>query len=161
MSFSFTNQFMKTVLICPGPHKTATTAFQKILAKNKKKLELNSLTYFPGGSNHTKFFYAFFQDIKSHHLYNRFENAQKGTDYWQEYVKESINNARGKFIIVSSEDLSLLKPSEVKNMKNFLLKNCNVDNIYVCITLRNPFEYINSFISQFVGRIYEVLRACL
>ena len=141
---------MKTVLICPGPHKTATTAFQKILSKNKKKLELNSISYFPGGPNHTKFFYAFFRDIKSHHLFHRFENAQKGTDYWQKYVKESINNASGKFIIVSSEDLSLLKCSEVKDMKKFLLEYCNVDNIYACITLRNPFEYINSFISQFV-----------
>ena len=141
---------MKTVLICPGPHKTATTALQKVLSRNKKKLKVNSISYFPGGSNHTKFFYAFFSDIKSHHLYDRYENAQKGSDYWQKYVKNSINSTTEKFIIVSAEDLSLLKYAEVKNMKSFLLEDCNVDYVYACITLRNPFEYINSFISQFV-----------
>ena len=139
---------MKKVIICPGPHKTGTTSFQKFINIRKKNLADKNVYLLPGGSNDTKFFFAFCPDIKAHHMYTRYENARKGPQFWKQYILNFSKTFDHGHLLVSAEDLSLLRREELNDMRAFLLDVCEFDEVIVAITLRNPFDYVNSFIIQ-------------
>ena len=139
---------MKKVIICPGPHKTGTTSFQKFINTRKKILKAQNINLLPGGRNDTKFFFAFCQDIKAHHMYSRYENARKGSMFWKQYILDFSETFDQGYLLVSAEDLSLLRKEELSDMRSFLLDVCKFDEVIIALTLRNPFDYINSYIIQ-------------
>ncbi|NEX19401.1 hypothetical protein G3480_03565 [Thiorhodococcus mannitoliphagus] len=173
-----------------GLHKTATTSIQNDLANNPRTIE-NHQTYFPTfdvngviHSNHSHALYSFFCDSPTDYVLNR--NARLTTD---EIVAQNastrnqldtwinkIKVLQNPTLILSGEDLSFMRASEIQRLHRFFLEHPVADfEIRAIAFTRHTVTFcssavqerikggatFNAAVSQFVGDSSQLFRSRL
>lgn len=104
---------------------------------------------FPG-KNHSEFYRAFTDTPDSFHRYyrswNRAPNQHRLIDRLRQYFSENSSTDH----LVSSEDICLLSATALRNLKTFLTQECNFSTVAVVCFLREPLDYLNSSLQQYI-----------
>jgi hypothetical protein len=161
---------IKTVFLHIGVHKTGSTSIQESLGKIRDVLISHGYLYpvfdIDGTTinNHSiPLFSLFSKNPQSYH-----PNISRGYDsmdkiqilhesYKTQFVRQ-LERFEGENLIISGEDISVLDPEGIENLKNYLIQSTNAEvAIKVILFCRNPITYARSHIQQCVkgGSVLE------
>jgi hypothetical protein len=131
-----------------GLHKTGSTSIQSALHSFKKNdiktLDLNI-------SNHSIPLYTIFSSKRyDYHIWKakgfKKDDIDKIKLKYLDRLENQLSNLNNESLIISGEDLSILKASEVESMYKFFLK-FNIDVKVICY-VRDPVKFIVSGIQE-------------
>lgn len=162
---------IKTVFLHIGVHKTGSTSIQESLGKLRDILISHGYLYpsfeIDGTmiNNHSIPFFSIF--TKSPELYH--PNVSRGYDsmdkiqilheQYKIQLIQQLENFKGENLIISGEDISVLDPDSIRDLKEYLFQVTNTE-VAIKITLfcRNPITYARSHIQEIVkgGQVLEV-----
>lgn len=140
---------MRRIVLHVGTHKTGSTSIQKTLAHFRAELERVGIDLYPG-SNHTDFYRAFTDTPQSFHQYYRGWRQRMRAESTRARIRRQMMTAPESIHLVSAEDISLLTVAGLRALYNFLRDDCDIDEIVVVCLLREPLDYLNSSLQQFV-----------
>lgn len=140
---------MKRVLLHVGAHKTGSTSIQKTLNHFREPLAQQGVALY-AGSNHTQFYRAFSDCIESFHQFYRGWRGKARQAESRREIKAHFQLSSANTHLVSAEDISLLSEQGLHNLNHFLRRECGVDEVVVVCLLREPLDYLNSSIQQFI-----------
>jgi hypothetical protein len=133
-----------------GPHKTGTTAIQRMADENRAALARHGIFY-PSGRWHGQLGSCFAQN-KVAYVYNRHSGFtdlaainQSDTAYKTRLLGE-LEESDCQDAVFSYEGLIDLRPDEVRELTNFLRDRC--DDIRIVAYCRHPLSFAPSEISQ-------------
>ena len=140
---------MSRIILHVGTHKTGSTSIQRTLNKNRSHLLKLGVTLFEG-SNHSKLHRCFTDSPESFHRYYRSWNRNADQARIKQELKKHFLSKRDTIHLISSEDLSLLSEQSLSDLRDFLLKDCKISEITVVCFMRNPLDYLNSSLQQYI-----------
>jgi len=148
------NNHIKNIYLHIGTLKTATSSIQDTLYANRELLELNNYFYskaFP--KNHSTIFQRLFSDTASKsHTSIKFgldaEKIELINNGYIETIRQEIGSTGCNNVIYSAELISTFTMQELEKLKEFFNNLVPMANIHVLISIRNPIDYINSFVQQ-------------
>jgi hypothetical protein len=148
------NNHIKNIYLHIGTLKTATSSIQDTLYANRESLEKNNYFYsklFP--KNHSITFQRLFSDTadESHSSIKLGLDAEKIESINSENIetiRQEISKTNCSNVIYSAEVISTFTMQELEKVKNFFNNLVPAANIHVLISIRNPIDYINSFVQQ-------------
>ena len=140
---------MSEVILHVGTHKTGSTSIQKTLNEYSVSLEESGIIS-PKNSRYLDFYRAFTDHPESfHHYYRNWDNKAK-SDKCRNVIKKTLTKGKDATYIFSSEDISLLSEDALSRLNDFLLDDCGCSKVRVICYMRNPLDYLNSSIQEFV-----------
>ena len=148
------NNHIKNIYLHIGTLKTATSSIQDTLYANRELLEQNNYFYskiFP--KNHSTIFQRLFSDTANEsHTSIKFgldaEKIELINNRYIETIRQEISNTSCSNVIYSAELISTFTMQELEKLKEFFNNLVPTANIHVLISIRNPIDYINSFVQQ-------------
>lgn len=140
---------MSVLILHVGLHKTGTTTVQASLDAARANLRKQRIQLFRG-RNHGEFYRAFTDRPELFHRFYRSWERNARQEAIRNQIKQELTKHEGMTHIVCSEDLSLLSTYALEQMKAFLARDCGIEQIKIVCVLRNPFEYLNSILQQYV-----------
>lgn len=140
---------MNEVIIHVGVHKTGSTSIQRALDQCRGHLEAIGIKLYEG-SNHQAFYRAFTDVPESFHRYYRSWKRQPDQASTRAHIKRYFDQYPGYTHVITAEDLSLLSYDALSRMRDFLVQECSVSRIVTVCMLRDPVEYLNSSLQQYI-----------
>jgi hypothetical protein len=137
------------VILHVGTHKTGSTSIQRTLNNSRADLLDLGIKLFEG-SNHAQIHRSFIDTPEYFHRYFRSWNRDANQEQLKQKIKTYFLNHSELTHLVSSEDLSLLSEQSLSKLRNFLLDECKFSNITVVCFLRDPLDYLNSSLQQYI-----------
>ena len=143
-----------------GLHKTATSSFQECCYKNReylRSLGLNFNSFFCEQKNqynlinHSIPLYTLFsENPQFYHINLSWKVTDALEDIKSSYQKQFDKLLKSENILISGEDLSLLKDSELKNFINNIVNNDF--EIYPFALYRKPYSYFCSQLQETIKK---------
>ena len=148
------NNHIKDIYLHIGTLKTATSSIQDTLYANRELLEQNNYFYsglFP--KNHSTIFQRLFSEtVNETHTSIKFGLDAKKIELlnsgYIETIRQEISETNCSNIIYSAELISTFTMQELEKLKGFFNNLAPSAKIHVLISIRNPVDYINSFVQQ-------------
>lgn len=140
---------MNELVLHVGAHKTGSTSIQKTLSFYREALQKCGIAYYPG-SNHTDFYRGFTDVPTSFHQYYRGWRGKIETHKTRKRIRENIVSRRDAVQLVSAEDISLLTETGLLELKHFLHESCGITRVRIVCYLRQPLDYLNSNLQQYI-----------
>lgn len=140
---------MSTVILHVGTHKTGSTSIQKTLGHFRAQLLQEGVSLYEG-TNHTDFYRAFTDVPESFHQYYRGWRKKLRRDKVRGKIKKYFAESKCSQHLITAEDLSLLSRDSLSEMRRFLMEECGCSNVHAVCVIREPLEYLNSSLQQFI-----------
>jgi hypothetical protein len=145
---------VRRVKLHVGFHKTGTTSFQGTCFRNRELLNSRQVDY-PIFSNyahnhlanHSIPIYSLFSsEPENYHINKRFGlNAQKVNEGYHSELERALSSSF-ETMILSGEDISILRENELRGFKDFLAARC--EQIEVIALIRAPYSFAVSSMQQ-------------
>lgn len=140
---------MGEIILHVGVHKTGSTSIQRALDQNRSTFSKQGIKVFPG-SNHGEFFRGFTDTPENFHRFYRNWNKNPNQAKVLEDLYKYFFKYREFNHLVSSEDISLLSEASLHSMRGFLTKSCGFSTVKVICFLREPLDYLNASLQQYI-----------
>lgn len=140
---------MTKLVLHIGLPKTATTAIQETLSKNKILLSENSILYPSVSSCHTVPFVTLFKKSRADHPILKLKSEQEISELERQYfvaISSEFDNSDADQIVISGEGISKFDELELSELKKWL--KLWVDDIEVVVYLRDPINHCVSATQQ-------------
>ena len=141
---------IRQIFLHIGPHKTGTSAIQRMADENRAVLARHGLLY-PTGRWHGQLG-SFFAQNKVAYVYNRHSGVTDLTEInrsdaaYKAHLLQEIEDSDCQDLVFSYEGFIDLRPDEVRDLTNFLSDRC--ENLSVIAYCRHPLSFAPSEISQ-------------
>jgi hypothetical protein len=141
---------LKEIFLHIGPHKTGTSAIQRMADENRAALARRGILY-PRGRWHGQLGSCFAQN-KLAYVYNRHSGftdlaeIDRSDNVYKARLVNELEDSYCQYAILSYEGFIDLSPDEVGKLINFLRGHC--DGIRVIAYCRHPLSFAPSEISQ-------------
>jgi hypothetical protein len=133
-----------------GPHKTGTSAIQRMADDNRAALARHKIFY-PSGRWHGQLGSCFARN-KVAYVYNRHSGftdlaaINRSDAAYKARLLEELENSDCQDVVFSHEGFIDLRPDEIRELTNFLRDHC--DDVRVIAYCRHPLSFAPSEISQ-------------
>ena len=154
------NSITSIILHC-GLHKTGTSTLQNALSSIREPLKSEGILYpdfqYQGRaiSNHSIPYYSMFtEDPVSYHINQRFglqtpKEIRQAHDSYKNQLLEQLFSFRGNRLMISGEDLSMLKMEELQRMKSFFTEQIGPKASFtILFFIRHPVKYAASMVQE-------------
>lgn len=155
---------IKRIFLHIGIHKTASSTIQSTFYKERSKL-LDYGVLYPVFKvrknevfNHSIPFYSLFMEhpetfiFNIEHGFTSNSTLEKLHRRYRQQFREQINTFNGEALVISGEDISLLKVNELNKLKMFILHNTHPDvNINIVLICRHPVSWFRSALQMNVA----------
>ena len=140
---------MSRIILHVGTHKTGSTTIQRTLNKHRSHLQKLGITLFEG-SNHSRFHRCFIDCPESFHRNFRSWDQNPNQEDYKQALRKYFSHHKNTTHLISSEDLSLLSERSLTKLRDFLIDDCECTEIDVVCFMRNPLDYLNSSLQQYI-----------
>lgn len=142
---------MRKLVIHVGTHKTGSTSIQKTLSAHGRQLRQHGIAVLPD-SRMTSLYRGFTDCPESCHQFYRGWHHKQNSEKVKATIKEHFSSSKQDLHIVSSEQLSLLSPRALAAMGNFLVDECQFEQLAIVCYLREPLSWLNSMLQQIIKK---------
>lgn len=165
---------MAKLILHIGMHKTGTSTLQQTLHKSSINKEIKSFNYLTvNQANHSYIMTAAFTSNENISYYKYCKTISSDTngvmpkgnwkrDNARAVLKEQVEKTikEDKDLVISAEDLCILTPCEVRDMKNFFL-SCGIDEFQIIAYIRDPQSWSVSYAQQVIKQGLQTIEEIL